>query len=406
MKAVARILVLLVLVPAATVAQQPDWQQEVRTAAQRKEFESALRMVEQRLAIHPNDLEARGWRARVLAWSGKLRESEQEYRTIWQQVPEDVDIMVGLSDVLAREGRAEEALEVLQSSPESSDVLLRRARLLARVQRSKESRQAYRELLARDPANREAKAALATAVEDARHELRFDSTTDRFNYTNTANAQAVTLTSHWNERWTTAVKSVFYQRFGATAERVNARVSRKLGSRSWIAVNGGGGHDEDVIPRREAGLEIGRGFRMPDARLVRGLELSYAQQWLWFSGSRVQTISTAALLYLPRAWTFAIAAGGARSSFPVRGAEWQPTGSARLSFPLGSPRVMANAAFAVGAENFAKADEIGHFSARTFGGGIRYKFTARQDIGAGVYFQDRSQGRTQTTVALSYGIHF
>lgn len=238
-----------------------------------------------------------------------------------------------------------------------------------------------------------------------RHELRVGVDTDQFNYTDTAAAQTLALTSRWNARWTTVLTSTTYQRFGASAERVTARVSRKFGSSSWISVLGGAGHDEAVIPKREAAFELGHAMRLPGKHFVRGMEVAYGQQWLWFSGSKALVVSGSSFFYLPRDWTFTVAAAGARSTFRLPNVEWRPSGSVRLAFPLHS-RLRGNVAFAVGTENFAKADELGHFSARTFGGGLRYQFARRQDIGFSVAYQDRSQSRSQTSIGINYGIRF
>jgi YaiO family outer membrane protein len=238
-----------------------------------------------------------------------------------------------------------------------------------------------------------------------KHEVRLDSDTDRFNYTDVASAEAISLTSRWNSEWTTSFMSRWYQRFGVDAQRVTARVSRTIGGHSWVSVVGGGGHDESVIPKREAGFEIGSAFRLPGRRIVRGVEVSYAQQWLWFQGSKVMVVSGSSLFYLPRDWMFTLTVAAARSSFQSPDVQWRPSGGARLGFPIRS-RLRGNVNFAVGAENFAKADEIGHFSARTFGGGLRYEVTPRHNIGVAVLYQDRSQGRTQTSVGVSYGFRF
>lgn len=238
-----------------------------------------------------------------------------------------------------------------------------------------------------------------------RHELRFGVDTDTFNYTDAAAAQTLALTSRWNRRWTTVLTSTTYQRFGADAERATVRVSRKLGSSSWISVLGGAGHDERVIPKREAGIELGHAMRVPGKHFVRGMELSYGQQWMWFTGAKVLVLSGSSFFYLPRDWTFTLSAMGARSTFRLPSVEWRPSGSARLGFPL-HRRLRASLGFAVGTENFAKADEVGHFSARTFGGGVRYQLTDKQDVGVTVFYQDRSQSRSQTSVGVSYGIRF
>lgn len=238
-----------------------------------------------------------------------------------------------------------------------------------------------------------------------RHELRFGSDTDTFNYTDAATAQAINLTSRWNSRWTTSFAATSYQRFGADAYRLTARVSRKIGNGSWISLGGGGGHDEAVIPKRETSFEIGHAHRIPGKHFIRGIEVAYGQQWLWFAGSKVLVLSESNLLYLPRDWMLTVAASGARASFHVPQIDWTPSGSARLSIPL-HPRLRANFGFAVGTENFAKVDELGRFSARTYTGGVRFQFSRTQDIGAIVAFQQRTAGRTQTSVGVSYGIRF
>jgi hypothetical protein len=62
--------------------------------------------------------------------------------------------------------------------------------------------------------------------------------------------------------------------------------------------------------------------------------------------------------------------------------------------------------FAVGAENFAQVDQIGRLSARTYGGGVRYRFAESQDVTGFVAIQDREYGQRQTSMGLSYGIRF
>ena len=69
-------------------------------------------------------------------------------------------------------------------------------------------------------------------------------------------------------------------------------------------------------------------------------------------------------------------------------------------------RPRGNLLFAVGTENFALTEQVGHFSAHTFGGGLRWQITSVHDIGGYIAAQDRSQGRSQTTFGLSYGYRF
>jgi hypothetical protein len=61
-------------------------------------------------------------------------------------------------------------------------------------------RSEYQQLLIFDPDNKEAKANL---LENARYELRIGNDTDFLNFANNAETQNVTLTSHWNQRYST-----------------------------------------------------------------------------------------------------------------------------------------------------------------------------------------------------------
>ena len=398
---------LAILVLAAMAAAQHDWQSSGRAAVERKDFESARKLVASRLAADSGDLEARAWHGRLLAWSGNAAEAESEYRIVLEKAPTDIEVMSALADVLFWQDKLSEALTVLDRAhalaPVDSEVILRRARVLSGLGRTDEARAAYRDVLRWKPNNPEAAAGIARLRPEAKHELRVGSDTDAFNYTDAATAQSIALASHWDARWTTTVTSTFYQRFGATAQRINAGVSRRFGD-SWIGVSGGGAHDESVVPKREAAFEIGRAFRLSN-RLVRGLESSYSQHWSWFTGSKVLVLSGTGLFYLPHDSTLTLTASGARSSFHLPEIEWKPSGNVRFAFPI-HRNLRGMVGFAAGTEDYATVDSLGHFSARTFAGGLRYQLSRTQDIGGWTAYQDRSQGRTQTSSGITYGIHF
>jgi tetratricopeptide (TPR) repeat protein len=390
-------------------AQQADWQEAVRSAVARKNLDAAAAIADKRLSANPGDLEARAWRARLLAWRRCWPEAETEYRRVLEKAPSDTEVMAGLADVLVWQGKLEEALGVLDRArailPLQTFILDRRGRVLARLQRSREAAAEFRAALRLNPNDHEARAGVESLRAERRHELRFGLDTDSFNYTDTAAAESVTLISRWDSRWTTTFASTTYQRFGASAERVNARVSRRIGQ-NWFAVGGGAGHDEGVIPHRELALEYGRGFRIGDTGLVRGIEFSVSPQWFWYRDSQATILAATAVFYLPRDCMWSLTLVPARSSFPIVGTQWQPSGSTRLSFPIHSERLRGNLSFVVGTENFAKADEVGHFSARTLAGGLKYRINAVHDVGGYVAFQDRSQQRTQRSVGFTYGIRF
>jgi hypothetical protein len=81
----------------------------------------------------------------------------------------------------------------------------------------------------------------------------------------------------------------------------------------------------------------------------------------------------------------------------------------RLGFPIAGweqRHLKGNVFFAVGTENFAKADQIGKFSSQTYGGGLRFQFTKRQDVTGFAAYQKRTQDRTESSFGFTYGIRF
>src|SRR5581483_8953879 len=111
-----------------------DWQSRVRECVSNKNLAVALSIVEQRLEVAPDDLEAHGWHGRILAWTGKWQAAESEYRYVLSQVPNDTDILTGLADVLIWQQRWDDALTVLNQAsslePDRADILTRRGRVL------------------------------------------------------------------------------------------------------------------------------------------------------------------------------------------------------------------------------------------------------------------------------------
>ncbi len=400
---------ILAAIASATAQGTFDWQEQVRQQAAAGKFSPALELVEQRLAENPQDLEAHGWRARILGWMGRLPEAEAEYRRVLESAPNDTDVLLGLANVLAREQRFTEALALLDRAqglePRRGDALTLRGRVLRSLGRLDEARGAYRAALTLDPKNTEARAGQAALAPDPRHELRIGSDTDRFNFADTAQAQAISLRSRWSSRWTTSVAGNFYQRFGEDAGKFTGGITYRLGAHDALTAGGAVAHDRGIIPKSEAFFEFGHGLRVSEKGFLRGVETAYHQHWLWYRDARLLTFTGSAVFYLPRDWTWAIAVTAARSRFPTTSAEWQPSGTTRLSFPL-HRRVAGNLFFSVGTENFSRVDQIGRFSARTFGGALRFALTSRQDFDFYVFHQDRSQGRTQDTFGFSYAIRF
>jgi len=385
-----------------------DWEQQVREKVRLHQLDSALSLVNQQLQQNASDMEARGWRGRILAWQGQWASAETEYRRVLEQFPNDTEILCGLADVLLWQGKLKEALAVIDHAREldgtQAEILLRRARILRALQDAAEARSQYQELLKLDPENQEAKTELAGVATENRHELRIGSDGSSFNYTTPAEDEVLFLTSHWTPRFTTTFNTGFYQRFGEVAGNVVGSGSFRITKSDWLTLGGAVANHQTIIPENETFFEYGHGLRFSN-RWVQGLEASYQQHWFWYQGAHVLTLSGTQLYYLPKEWTWTISVTGARSGFTNTGIEWVPSGYSRLGFPLYG-NLSGNVTFANGTEDFAQIDQIGRFSARTYAGGLKYRIRPGQDITGYIARQDRSDGETQNSFGASYGFRF
>ena len=408
LKTVIASLLLVGLVHLLGAQTTDDWQAQVRKDVEIQHIDSALAIVDQRLADAPEDLEAHGWRGRLLAWKGRWSEGETEYRLVLDKVPDDIEILTGLSDVLLWQKKYPEALQTLDQarkiSPSDPEILSRRARVLALLGRTPEARSEYHQTLLFDSQNIDARTGLADLREDTKHELRIGEDVDVFNYANTGQTEGVSLNSRWNQRWSTVLGVNTYQRFGQDAVKFLASSAFHFTARDWFTVGSAVANSQSVVPTNEAFFDYGHAFQIEN-RWFKGLESSYQQHWFWYQGAHVLTLNTSQIIYLPHEWTWSLNVTGARTGFVGTPVDWTPTGWTKLGFPL-QRRVTGNVFFGVGSENFAQIDQIGRFSAHTFGAGLRYKFAARQDITGYVARQYRTQGQIDTSFGLSYGIRF
>ena len=378
-----------------------------------KDWDSAMRIVEREIARAPQDMDVRAWRARVLTWSGHLAEAEKQYLEILKVSRKDPDNWMGLASVYLREGKIQEALRAMdiavELDPKRSDLHAARARALRAMGEHSEARMEFQRALNLDPASLEAHAGLDSVRGEPKHELRFGQDNDLFNFADANHDGWVSLVSRWTPRWTTSFAGSFYERAGINAGKFSGAVTGRLPRWGSLTVGGAAGHDNGVIPKSEAFFDGGHGWKISEANFVRAVEFAYGQHWYWYQMSRILTLNGTAIVYLPREWTLSLGATGARSTFSGTGAEWRPSGITRLGFPLsrwGEKRLSGSVLFAAGTEDFAQVDQIGRFASQTYGGGLRFQITSRQDVTGYTSYQKRTQNRTDTSFGLSYGIHF
>jgi tetratricopeptide (TPR) repeat protein len=404
------VIMLLAASSAGAQASPADWHGRVRELCEKSDWTSALRIVEQEIAHAPSDVDVRAWRARVLAWSGNLSAAELEYQTILSISARDPDIWLGLAGVYTREGKHDKALQALETAvqldPKRADLRAARARALRAAGERARARAEFQEALRFDPHSAEARSGLISLGREPRSELRLGGEADFLSYTAAYEGSWVSLVTHWTPKWGTSVAENVYQRGGVIAEKFTGSVTAGLPQLGALTLGGAVAHDNSVIPKSEAFLNLDHGWKVGEVTPVRGIEFAYGQHWYWYQTARILTLNGTAVVYFARDWSFSLGAIGARSSFSSTGTEWRPSGTVRLGFPLLAERLSGNVFFAAGTENFAAADQIGKFASQTYGGGLRFRFTPRQDINLVSSYQKRTQDRTDTYLGVSYGIRF
>jgi len=318
-------------------------------------------------------------------------------------------LQLGLADVLNWQKRYGEALPVLDqtcsANPSRHDCQLKRARTLQNLGRNHEAQQAYRQVLAQDACSAEAKAGLEQSQEPGRHEIRIGSDLDLFNFAENGSAITAGIRSRLNSRVYSAFTATQYERFGVGAMRFGAESTVRLGNAANLTMGGAAAKEQAVIPRNEAFFEFGKGFQSRGLGPIRGVELLYQQRWLWYRDARVLALSPGAMLYLPKDWTWFFRVSAARSYLTGSSIQWQPSGWTKLSFPI-TRHVGSHLLFGSGTENFGFLDQIGRFSARTWGSGLNFRLASGQEINTYGSYQSRSQGRSQTSFGVNYGIRF
>jgi tetratricopeptide (TPR) repeat protein len=398
--------------PLVAQEQAPNWQTQVRKYCEAADWPSAMRVVEAEIARAPQDLDVKAWRARVLTWAGRLAEAEHEYREILAVDRRDPDNWAGLARVCLREGKIQDALRAIEIAveidPKRADLHVAYARLLNVAGQPVEARAEFSKALSLNPTNTEARAPIQAGRSYA-NELHVGVENDSLSYTGANQGQGTSLMTRWTPLWSTNLGGGFYQRGGIFADKFVGSVTLHAPSVAAITMGGAIAGDNTVIPKREAFFDFDRGLSKRDAKILKGIEFQYGQHWYWYQAARILTLNGAAVLYLPHDWTFTLGSTGARSAFSGTGAEWRPSGSARLGFPLfgwSTASLSGNILYAAGAENFASSDQIGRFSSQTYGGGLRFEFSSRMYATFTYSYQRRTQNRTDSYSGAGYGIRF
>src|SRR5277367_600229 len=159
---------LTILVSTQYLRAEEDILSRARDLATHKQRPKALALLEDYLAQHPTDTDAKLLRGLIQSWEGNYYSARQDLQAVWTAHPSYADAALALVNVEVWSGdpaRAEEITgQFLAENPEHIDMLLARAKVLGKLKRRKEALELLKLILSREPGNEEAL--------DLRRELR------------------------------------------------------------------------------------------------------------------------------------------------------------------------------------------------------------------------------------------
>ncbi len=244
-----------------------------------------------------------------------------------------------------------------------------------------------------------------TPLKPLKREIIVGGDFDSFNFAGPAQALSLAYRADINPEFALELDGYGYSRFGSDAGRGGLSLTYSPTRRTSVTVGGSAGPSNPVAARGEGFAEIDHGIDVSEKGLIRGVELDYRQSWLWFPNSQVTVFSPGVIFYMPGNCMLLVRAYQAKNDWKsLQSANWTTGASARLVVPL-SEHLTGDVFYANGAENLALADQVGRFSAQTYGGGARYRI-GPHEIGTHIYYQTRTLGQTQTTVSLGYAYRF
>jgi len=379
---------------------------EVQADVKAHHFDDALHIATQLATQDPRDYEARNWVARLKSWKGNFREAEQLYRAVLADHAGDVEAEIGLADVLGWQKRYPEAIEILKSletrDPNNLEYLSRLGRLYFWQHDKLDSRQYFNHVLQVDPGNKEAQNTLREMEGETPFHLETGYLYEGYNFISNTNGMQTQLVYKDYDRKTLLAGFQFQNKFGQNDSLFTVGGTYRAWKRTYfrgeftVAPK-----SQNVVPNQDYTGEVMQG-------LAHGIALGGAFRYLTFYAGNVQIPSAQmdwdikTKLHLNLRYT---PAGTRFTSLPGR--VWNQGGWTKLAWDANrhfSPYAM----FGLGAESFAlpSSEQLGIFHAHTYGAGGEVRFTPRQGLHLGYFYQARSRGQVEDWVGISYFVNF
>jgi tetratricopeptide (TPR) repeat protein len=380
---------------------------QVQVDVKSHRLDDALRIVAQLASQNPHDYEARNWVARLQSWKGHYTQAESLYRGVLADHPGDVEAEIGLADVLGWQQHYSNAVEILKSletrDPNNLEVLSRLGRLYFWQHDKPDARHYFNRVLQIDPANKEAHNILDDMEGETPFHLETGYLFEGYNFTSNTNGTATQLVYKDYDRKTLLVGFLFQNKFGQNDSLFTLggtyRALKQTYLRGELTV---APKSQTVVPNLDYTGEVMQG-------LPHGIAVGGAFRDLQFSLANVRIPMAQMDWDVTPKVHYSFRYTPAETHFTgIPGYVWNQGGWTKLTWDINryfSPYAMV----AMGAESFAitvSVEQLGIFQAHTYGGGAELRFSARQGVHVGYFYQGRSLGLTENWFGLSYYRNF
>jgi tetratricopeptide (TPR) repeat protein len=379
---------------------------QVRVDVKAHRLDDALRLVRQLVSQDPHDFEARNWVARLQSWKGDFKEAEQLYRRVLADHPGDVEAEIGLADVLGWQKRYPAAIEILKSlesrEPNNLEILSRLGRLFFWQHDRLDARHYFHRVLQIDPGNKEARSAIRDMEGQTPFHLESGYLFEGYNFVSNTNGTQTQLVYKDYDRITLLGGFQFQNKFGQNDSLFTLGGTYRGLKRTYLRGEfTAAPKSQTVVPNQDYSGEVTQG-------LAHGVAIGGGFRYLIFSAGKVQ-IPTAQMDWdIKPKLHYSLRYTPAGTQFTrIPGRVWNQGGWTKVVWDANrffSPYAMV----AMGAESFAlpSSEQLGIFHAHTFGGGAEVRFSAKQGLHLGYFYQQRSRGQVEDWIGISYYVNF
>ena len=380
---------------------------QVQADVKAHRLDEALSIATRLANQNPRDYEARNWVARLQSWKGNYAVAQALYRGVLADHPGDVEAELGLADVLAWQKRYSNAIEILKGleshDPNNLEVLSRLGRLYFWEHDKPDARHYFNKVLQIDPGNKEARKTLDDMEGETPFRLETGYLFEKYNFISDTNGVSTQLTYKDYNRTTLLVGFVFQNKFGQNDSLFTLGGTYRAWTRTYIRGElTVAPKSQTVVPNLDYTAEVMQGLpqRIAAGGAFRDLQFSVANvrmpmaQMDWDITPKVHCN----FRYTPAATHF--------TGFP--GSVWNQGGWVKAAWDV-NRHVSPYALFATGAESFALAlssEQLGIFHAHTYGAGAEVRFSTRQGLHLGYFYQPRSQGQIEDWLGISFYRNF